>query len=182
MTSSVRAAPRRTCTAIFLSRSVMWLRHLLMTGKLYSAKPTPSSDQLGELRKTRGQTLEQWWRNYFGHAFDRLTQSEARYLSRSPDADRIRERIIEAKRPRDFQGHYRGPKAQRQRLNQPGVEPKPHLSDGVPHSQRPTAGHWQGYGESEPAGVTEPSPNHFDLNRIVLRLLASASRYLPHPD
>lgn len=143
---------------------------LVLTGKPYSAKLTPSDDQLEELRKTHGQALEQWWRDYFGHAFDRLTQSEARYLSRSPDADRIRERIVEAKRPRDIQGHRRGPKAQRQRLKQLDAELKQRFPDGAPSSQRPTAGQWQGYGEPEPVDAAELSPNHFDPNLIVLRL------------
>ncbi len=143
---------------------------LVLTGKPYSAKLTPSNDQLKELRKAHGKVLEQWWRDYFGHAFDRLTQSEARYLSRSPDADRIRERIIEAKRPRDFQGHYGGPKAQRKRLKQLEAELRQDFPDGAPPSQRLTIGQWQGYGEPGPVDVTVLSPNHFDPNLIVLRL------------
>ena len=143
---------------------------LVLTGKPYSAKLAPSNDQLEELRKTHGQALERWWRDYFGHAFDRLTQSEARYLSRSPDADRIRERIVEAKRPRDFQGHYRGPKAQRQRLKRLEAELEQRFPDGTPPSQRPTVGQWQGYGKPQPVDVTEHSSNHFDPNLIVLRV------------
>ena len=143
---------------------------LVLTGKPYSAKLTPSDDQLEELRKTHGQALEQWWRDYFGNAFDRLTQSEARYLSRSPDADRIRERIVEAKRPRDIQGHSRGPKAQRQRLKQLDAELKHRFPDGAPSSQRPTTGQWQGYGETVPVDATELTSSHFDPNLIVLRL------------
>ena len=37
----------------------------------------------------------------FGHRFDRLTQSEARYLERTPDADTIRNRIAEAEQARN---------------------------------------------------------------------------------
>ncbi len=33
----------------------------------------------------------------FGHRFDRLTQSEARYLERTPDVDTIRNRVAQAK-------------------------------------------------------------------------------------
>ncbi len=143
---------------------------LVLTGKPYSATLAPSNDQLEELRKTHGQALERWWRDYFGHAFDRLTQSEARYLSRSPDADRIRERIVEAKFPRDFQDHYRGPKAQRQRLKQLEAELEQRFPDGTPPSQRPTVGQWQGYGKPQPVDVTEHSSNHFDPNLIVLRV------------
>lgn len=143
---------------------------LALTGKPYSAKLTPGNDQLEELRKTHEQDLERWWQDYFGYAFDRLTQSEARYLSRSPNADQVRKRIIEAKRPRDFQSHYRGPKAQKQRLKKLKAELKQRFPDGAPLSQRPTVGQWQGYGKPEPAAVTELSPNHFDPNLIVLRL------------
>ncbi len=143
---------------------------IVCTGKPYSATLSLSNDQLVELRKTHGSALEKWWQGYFGYSFDRLTQSEARYLSRSPNADRIRERIIEAKRPRDCQGHYRGPKAQRQRLKQLETELKLRFLDGIPPSQRPTVGQWQGYSEPESADVTELPSNHFDSNLIVLRL------------
>ena len=52
---------------------------------------------LQELRKIHGTELESWWQETFSHTFDCLTQSEARYLSRSPDADTIRNRVIAAK-------------------------------------------------------------------------------------
>jgi len=57
----------------------------------------PSASQLQELREKHGTELETWWQENFGHAFDCLTQSEARYLARSPDADTIRDRIAQAK-------------------------------------------------------------------------------------
>ncbi len=148
---------------------------IVLTAKPFSAKLTPSDEQLEELRKTHGQAFERWWRDYFGHTFDRLTQSEARYLSRSPDADRIRERIIAAKCPRDIQGHRRGPQAQRQRLKQLDNQLKQRFPDGTPSSQRPTAGHWQGYSGSKSAYVTELSSNHFDPNLIVLRFFGQRS-------
>lgn len=60
-----------------------------LTGKWYSAILKPSLETLSELRSTHGPELERWWQAAFGHGFDLLTQSEARYLARSPDADTI---------------------------------------------------------------------------------------------
>ena len=68
-----------------------------LTGKPYSAKLSPTLGQLDELRQKHGTEFEGWWRERFGHAFDCLTQSEARYLARSPDADTIRGRLAAAK-------------------------------------------------------------------------------------
>ena len=67
-----------------------------LTGKPYSAKLNPTPEQLDELRQKHGTEFEGWWRERFGHAFDCLTQSEARYLARSPDADTIRSRLAAA--------------------------------------------------------------------------------------
>lgn len=67
----------------------------VLTGKSYSAILNPSNDQLISLRAKHGKDLEQWWTEWFGHGFDRLTQSEARYLERSPGIDTIRSRIAE---------------------------------------------------------------------------------------
>ena len=69
-----------------------------LTGKSYSAKLNPNQEQLHELRKKHGSDLEHWWENVFGHTLDCLTYSEARYLTRSPDADTIRNRITAAMR------------------------------------------------------------------------------------
>jgi hypothetical protein len=44
--------------------------------------------QLVELREKHG-SIEPWWETKFGHRFDCLAQSEARYLARTPDADII---------------------------------------------------------------------------------------------
>ena len=78
-----------------------WIEHqggrvvgaVVLTGKPYSAKLNPSREQLYELREKHGPDLEKWWQKRFGHSFDCLTQSEARYLARSPDADAIRNRL-----------------------------------------------------------------------------------------
>lgn len=66
----------------------------VLTGKPYSAKISLAHEQLESLRQKHGKNLENWWRDRFGHTFDCLTQSEARYLERSEDVDTIRDRII----------------------------------------------------------------------------------------
>ena len=71
-----------------------------LTGKPYSAKLALSDQQLGELRDRHG-GLEDWWRERFGFGFEALTQSEARYLARTADADTIRNRIAEAGQGQD---------------------------------------------------------------------------------
>ena len=65
-----------------------------LTGKQYSAKLKVSKERLDELRNKHPE-LEQWWKHHFGHTFDALTESEARYLARSPDVNTIRNRIAE---------------------------------------------------------------------------------------
>lgn len=67
----------------------------VLTGKPFSAKIALDRDQLESLRHKHGQNLEDWWHARFGHTFDCLTQSEARYLERSADVDAIRNRIAE---------------------------------------------------------------------------------------
>jgi hypothetical protein len=51
---------------------------------------------LNELKRTHGDELNQWWQRRFGFDYDCLTSSEARYLIRTPSADRIRDRITAA--------------------------------------------------------------------------------------
>lgn len=67
-----------------------------LTGKPHSAKLTLEEVQLHALRERHGPDLERWWEDRFGHSFDLLTQSEARYLARTPDADTVRDRIAAA--------------------------------------------------------------------------------------
>ena len=64
----------------------------VLTGKPFSAKLALSDHQLKILRNKHEQ-VEQWWTAQFGFEFACLTQSEARYLERSADADTIRNRI-----------------------------------------------------------------------------------------
>ena len=67
-----------------------------LTGKPHSAKLCLTQVSLDELRSKYGTELEHWWQERFGHAFDALTESEARYLIRTPDAATIRNRITAA--------------------------------------------------------------------------------------
>ena len=64
------------------------------SGRILKAAAT--FQQLALLRAKHGKELEIWWNERFGHSFDCLTQSEARYLERNQDADTIRNRIAEA--------------------------------------------------------------------------------------
>ena len=68
-----------------------------LTGKPHSAKLALSPERLQELRKKHGTELETWWIERFAHAFDALTESEARYLARTETVDTIRNRIADAK-------------------------------------------------------------------------------------
>lgn len=63
------------------------------TGKPHSARLTLSAETLSDPRRKHGSELEEWGQDRFGHAFDCLTESEARYLPRTPDAHRVRDRI-----------------------------------------------------------------------------------------
>ncbi len=153
-----------------LSRGGSVAAALVLTGKPFSAKLSLSEERLAELRKTHGANLERWWRDRFGHSFNRLTESEARYLARSPDVDRIRDRITAAERQGNSSRHEASPKEQRQHLKQAEAELKDRFPNGTPFSQRPAIGVWQGYGLADILDVKETSPNHFDPNLIALRL------------
>jgi adenine/guanine phosphoribosyltransferase-like PRPP-binding protein len=72
------------------------LAAVTLTGKPHSAKLNLEIPQLEELRQKHGQEFENWWQERFGYPFDRLTQSEARYLARSPDVETIRNRLAAA--------------------------------------------------------------------------------------
>jgi hypothetical protein len=67
-----------------------------LTGKPHSARLNLSQATLNDLRNKHGTELEQWWQQKFGHAFDALTESEARYLIRTHDVATIRHRIAQA--------------------------------------------------------------------------------------
>ncbi len=71
-----------------------------LTGKPHSAKLAPSPERLYELRNKHGTELENWWFGRFAHAFDALTESEARYLARTEAVDTIRDRIADSQQAR----------------------------------------------------------------------------------
>jgi hypothetical protein len=74
---------------------------IALTGKPWSARLRLTDERLDELRNKHGQTLENWWQQRFGHAFDALTESEARYLARTADAETVRNRIAAAEQAGD---------------------------------------------------------------------------------
>jgi len=66
---------------------------VVLCGKAYSAKLRLSQITLDGLRQKHGRELEEWWISTFGYGFESLTESEARYLTRSSDVDTIRARL-----------------------------------------------------------------------------------------
>ena len=141
-----------------------------LTGKPYSAKLNPSQEQLYELRQRHGSVLEQWWREHFGHAFDCLTQSEARYLARSPDVDTIRNRLAAAVREGGSQSHTRSPREQRQYIKDLKTHLKNRFPNGQPVSLRPSPGRWQGYTRTQGTASVEIPQSVFDPRLIVLTI------------
>ncbi len=73
----------------------------VLTGKAHSAKVSLDAERLNELRATHGNELEQWWQEQFGFGFECLTESEARYLIKTADANKIRDSIIAAGQSED---------------------------------------------------------------------------------
>lgn len=70
-----------------------------LTGKGYSATIALSNERLAQLRDRYG-SIEPWWRDTFGHGFDGLTESEARFilsLRDRPGPDALRDRVTEAR-------------------------------------------------------------------------------------
>ena len=138
---------------------------IALTGKHYSAKLSPTKEQLDELRKKHGRDFEKWWRKHFGHAFNCLTQSEARYLARSPDVDTIRNRLAAAKRQGDCANNSSDIRKQKQRIKKlKAYRPSTPL--------RPVPGKWQGYArakaEEKPSDSAPRSV--FDPRLVVLSI------------
>lgn len=69
----------------------------VITGKAYSAKLKLSEETLRALRGKHGTELEKWWAATFGYSFEKLTESEAKYLFRADNADLISKRIVAAR-------------------------------------------------------------------------------------
>ena len=143
---------------------------VVLTGKPYSAKLNPSQEQLYELRQQHSSVLEHWWREHFGHAFDCLTQSEARYLARSPDVDTIRNRLAAAVREGGGQSHTRSPREQRQYIKDLKTHLKNRFPNGQPVSLRPSPGRWQGYTRTQGTASVEIPQSVFDPRLIVLTI------------
>ena len=139
-----------------------------LTGKPYSAKLNPSQEQLHELRQKHGSDFEKWWKEHFGHAFDCLTQSEARYLARSPDVDTIRDRLAAAKQGGSRSSNRRSPREQKQYIKDCKARLKDCFPDSQPVSLRPVPGHWQGYDRPPKDEAPEPPCSVFDPRLIVL--------------
>ncbi|MDR2876239.1 MAG: phosphoribosyltransferase [Methylobacillus sp.] len=68
----------------------------VLTGKDYSAKLALAAETLAGLRAKHGDDLENWWRQTYGYGFELLTESEARYLIRTENADKVRAEIAAA--------------------------------------------------------------------------------------
>ena len=77
------------------------LAAVTLTGKPHSAKLALNETQLEELGQKHGEEFEKWWQERFGYSLDCLTQSEARYLTRSSDPETIRNRIAAAEQAGD---------------------------------------------------------------------------------
>ena len=139
-----------------------------LTGKSYSAKLNLSQEQLHELRQKHGSDFERWWKTHFGHTFDCLTQSEARYLARSPDVDTIRNRLAAAVRGGGGRSHTRSPREQRQYIKEMKARLGDRFPAGEPVSLRPVLGRWQGYNRPPKDKVSEAPGSVFDPRLIVL--------------
>lgn len=141
---------------------------IALTGKPYSAKLNPSQEQLHELRQKHGSDFERWWKTHFGHSFDCLTNSEARYLARSPDVDTIRNRLAAAMREGGSRSHARSPREQRQYIKEMKARLEDRFPDGEPVSLRPVPGRWQGYDRPPKDKVSEVPSSVFDSRFVVL--------------
>ena len=140
-----------------------------LTGKPYSARLNPSREQLHELRERHGPDFEKWWREQFGHAFDCLTQSEARYLARSPDVDTIRSRLAEAQQGGNGPGGARSPGEQQRHIADLRSRLRDRFPDGPPAAPlRPLPARWQGYDRPREAASMDLPHSVFDPRLIVL--------------
>ena len=140
-----------------------------LTGKPYSAKLNPTREQLHELRERHGPDFEKWWREHFGHAFDCLTQSEARYLARSPDVDTIRSRLAEAQQGGSGPGCARSLREQKRHIAELKARLRDRFPDGSPAAPlRPIPAGWQGYDRPREAASMDLPRSVFDPRFIVL--------------
>ena len=142
-----------------------------LTGKPYSAKLKVTKERLHELGQRHGRNFEKWWREHFGHAFDCLTQSEARYLARSPDVDTIRDRLAAAMREGGGRSHARSPREQRSHVKELKAKLEERFPEGEPRRPaRPPTARWQGYGQPQPAEREAAAHTVFDPRIVVLAI------------
>ena len=148
-----------------------------LTGKPYSAKLKVTKEQLHELTQRHGRELEKWWREHFGHPFDCLTQSEARYLARSPDVDTIRDRLAAAMRERGGRSFARSPREQRGHIGELNAELAERFPEGEPRRPaRPPTARWQGYGRPRPTERDVAAHSVFDAP-VTGPVLVGAGRF-----
>ena len=153
---------------------------IVLTGKPYSATLAPAKEQLDELRQRHASGLEQWWQERLGHTFDCLTQSEARYLARTEDADAVRDRLAQAQQVGSGPGQSRDPgrrrggkedaKELKARKAQLQAEQDERHPNGRPGSLRPEPGLWMGYGPPVPAQAAHAKGSCFDPRLLILSL------------
>ncbi len=142
---------------------------IALTGKPYSAILQPSEEQIHDLREKHGREFEKWWREHFGHSFDCLTQSEARYLAHSPDADTIRNRLASAVREGSGRRHTNSPRQQRKYIKGLRAELDRRFPSGrPPEPRRPSPGRWQGYRKVQGDIQEEIPESDFDSRLVVL--------------
>ena len=142
-----------------------------LTGKPYSAKLGPSEEQLDELRQRHGKEFERWWLENYGHSFDCLTHSEARYLARSPDVNTIRNRLAAAKQGGNGEGGTRSPREQSRHIRELKAKLEAQFADGQPpEPRRPPSGRWQGYRRVQSECYAAIPGSSFDSRIVILGL------------
>ena len=142
-----------------------------LTGKAYSARLNPSEERLHELREKHGPDFEKWWKEHFGHTFDCLTHSEARYLAHSPDVDTIRSRLAAAVREGGGPGDARSPREQRLHVRKLTALLQERFPAGQPRMRRrPGPGKWQGYGPLHTTATHSAPRSVFDPRVVVIGL------------
>ena len=107
----LRGTRRHACQSARMHRERRWQGHRrgMSGGQAPFARLNPTQGQLHELRQKHGPAFERWWRERFCHTFDCLTQSDARYLARSPDVGTMRNRHASAVREGNRGGGSAGP-------------------------------------------------------------------------
>ena len=143
---------------------------VVLTGRPYSVRLNPSKEQLHELRQKHGSHLERWWKEHFGHAFDCLTHSEARYLARSPDVDTIRDRIAAVQQAGNEPRGRRSPREQRRHIRDLRARIIERFPTPPRKPRRPHPGKWQGYGRVREAPPEATRGSVFDSRIIVLTI------------